>query len=1112
MLSDSPAGQSAFKVGDVVSLTLTMNEALTLGETTGSKVVIAGKDFLLDKPASTTAGNAKLVFKYTVKVGDNIAPVDFDIDNPSSDLTLNNVTDVAGNVPVFTATKVELGSSYIEETIASNNPFYGINVGGSATPTLADIDGDGDLDLIVGKSSGTFYYYKNTGTTLNPIYVVQTGDNNPFKDIDVGFESAPTLADIDGDGDLDLVTGQDHGELFYYKNTDTTAGHTNPIYTKQTEDSNPFENISVKFESAPILADIDGDGDLDLIVGESGGTLYYYKNTDTTSGHTNPTYTVQTGVNNPFEGIDVGSHSTPTLADIDDDGDLDLVIGKLDGKLFYYKNTDTTSGHTNPTYMAQTGNSNPFKGIDVGDSSSSTLVDINGNGDLDLVIGERDGTLKYYYNQQPFSVDTQAPTLSTTNQWTLSNIPLGQSAFTVGDVISLTLTMNEALTLGDITGSKVVIANKDFVLEKPTSANADDTKLVFNYTVKSGDNIATADFDIDNPSSDITLNNVTDAAGNAPVFTATKIALHSQYTEQTVEGYNPFHGINAKDNSAPTLADIDSDGDLDLVIGEKDGNLNYYENTDTTVGHTNPTYTKQTGGNNPFKNINVGDNSAPTLADIDGDGDLDLVIGEGEGKLSYYKNTDTTVKHTNPTYTKQTGGSNPFKDIDVGIFSTPTLADIDGDGDLDLVIGEGDGKLLYYKNTDTTAKHTNPTYINQTGGSNPFKDIDVGDLSKLTLADIDDDGDLDLVIGELYGTLHYYKNTDTTTGHTNPTYTVQTGSNNPFEGVNVGSLATPTLADINSDGNLDLVIGVRSGTLKYYYNQFFSVDAQVPTVDNITRNTDSNLLIINFNESLNPAAPDKSAFTVTGKTITSTAISDNVLTLTLDSLSATEVVTFSYTKPSSGNTLKDTLGNETPNLINYHIGGSAADTITGSNAADFITGNGGNDILTGGEGNNTLKGGEGNDRLTGGDGNDILIGGVGGFDVLIGGSGNDILSGGYWMTGGEGNDIFDYDIVNPDVDKGHSTIYDFSLTEDKLDLSDFLKGITITASNLSRYMAPVLANTNDTQLYIDVDGEFTDNTNPFNKAELIIQISSQTDANTMIAALKDSDLSEYILG
>ncbi|MEO1280093.1 MAG: VCBS repeat-containing protein, partial [Planctomycetota bacterium] len=167
-------------------------------------------------------------------------------------------------------------------------------------PTFADIDGDGDLDALVGKRDGTLNYFENTGSTTNPVYEPQTGAGNPFNGIGVGYYSAPTFADIDGDGDLDAVVGESNGTLNYFENTGSA---TNPVYEQQTGADNPFNGIDVGSFSAPTLADIDGDGDLDAVVGERYGSLYYFENTGSTN---NPVYEAQAGADNPFNGIDVG--------------------------------------------------------------------------------------------------------------------------------------------------------------------------------------------------------------------------------------------------------------------------------------------------------------------------------------------------------------------------------------------------------------------------------------------------------------------------------------------------------------------------------------------------------------------------------------------------------------------------------------------------------------------------------------------------------------------------------------------------------------------------------------------------------------------------------------
>ena len=182
------------------------------------------------------------------------------------------------------------------------------------------------------------------------------GALNPFDDIadiaDVGYNSAPAFVDTDNDGDLDLVIGRHEGDLkFYYENTGSWDAATPPVftpsYTRRKGALNPFHDIAdVGINSAPAFVDTDNDGDLDLVIGRHEGNLkFYYENTGSWDAATppvfTPSYTRREGVYNPFDGVaDVGQLSFPAFVDTDNDGDLDLVIGRGDpGDLkFYYEN------------------------------------------------------------------------------------------------------------------------------------------------------------------------------------------------------------------------------------------------------------------------------------------------------------------------------------------------------------------------------------------------------------------------------------------------------------------------------------------------------------------------------------------------------------------------------------------------------------------------------------------------------------------------------------------------------------------------------------------------------------------------------------------------------
>jgi hypothetical protein len=249
---------------------------------------------------------------------------------------------------------------------------------------LADFDDDGDLDMFMGGYYGTIDYFENVGSAGTPSFAAK--QVNPFGLTSAYYYAFLTTADLDDDGDFDIIAGEYYGDYQYYENIGTV---TNPLFA--ASQANPFGITQGYQISMPELADMDGDGDYDLL----GGVFYdfnYMENTGTTAA---PSFGPM--VTNPFGmTFPTSPFASPTIADLDLDGDLDLLVGGYYGNFTYYQNTGTP---TNPAFAGQ--QLNPF-GLTggVNDLMLPILVDIDDDGDLDMLAASYYGSVWFFENTQ----------------------------------------------------------------------------------------------------------------------------------------------------------------------------------------------------------------------------------------------------------------------------------------------------------------------------------------------------------------------------------------------------------------------------------------------------------------------------------------------------------------------------------------------------------------------------------------------------------------------------------------------------------------------------------------------------------------------------------------
>ncbi len=205
-------------------------------------------------------------------------------------------------------------------------------------PRVVYWDGDDRKDLLVGEGYGTIKIFLNVGTETEPVFdngnYLQVGEPGLKYNINVGGRATSSLVDWNNDGVRDLVCGAISGKIFVFINAGTDNA---PDYRKSIYVQTPSGDLIVaSLRSSPVVIDLDNDGRKDILTGNTNGELLFYSNIGTEAG---PMFSSYSYVDAAGVKIDLAStpRSRPSVCDWTGDGQLDVLIGAKDGLVRLYQ-------------------------------------------------------------------------------------------------------------------------------------------------------------------------------------------------------------------------------------------------------------------------------------------------------------------------------------------------------------------------------------------------------------------------------------------------------------------------------------------------------------------------------------------------------------------------------------------------------------------------------------------------------------------------------------------------------------------------------------------------------------------------------------------------------
>lgn len=614
--------------------------------------------------------------------------------------------------------------------------------------------------------------------------------------------------DLDQDGDLDLFAFDRSGNEVITLINDGGPGEVEYHYTQDYDNVYPFNEL----HDWALLRDYNCDGKPDIWSYSLGGSAVYKNTSDGGLSFELVDTLVHTNYQPTFANLYITQVDIPGIEDLDNDGDLDVLTFTIFGGnyLEYHRNLSMELYGTCDSlvfeirnrcwgYFSENLNNNS---VNLDDSCGFNVP----NPEMPLLIEAYTEQLKKDLH------DPKAQEEAKSRAHVGSTIlPLDLDDDDVKDLI-----------LGDVLYKNLVALSNDGTVDNGHMVAQDSLYPVYDESCQLELFPAAYYVDLDNDQKrDLVVgaNNTTlsqnyesvwhyrnDGTDAAPDFTFQKVDLFQEDMLEYGEG------------AYPVLFDHNGDGLMDLIVADygyfiTGGNypckLALLENTGSS---DQPEFTQMTDDYEGVGGLGLGQGLYPAFGDVDNDGDKDMYVGDLQGRMHFFNNTpsgsvaDLALTTANIT---DEGGTT----IDVGQFAKPQFFDVNGDGKLDLLVGERNGNINYYRNSGTLSSPLWHLENDSLGG------LDVAEWWNVTghsvpFMFINSAGERELLVGSESGWIYDFGNID---GNLNGTFTL---IDSTWQEVKDGGYSSVVLYDLNNDGYDEAVTGNYRGGITYYRNDF----------------------------------------------------------------------------------------------------------------------------------------------------------------------------------------------------------------------------------------------------------------------------------------------------